>query len=220
MISFASRRRRRTKYYRYCQYARSAKSLPRAIEPEDVRHLIRLTRVVRDRALILMLLRTGMRIGELLCIGIQDINLRDRKVIIGESEKNRTGRVLYFSDDAKRALKAWYTERDQTREILFYGRGKNALSYASVRRIFCGILERSGLMEKKYTLHCLRHTYASELLSAGMPLESLQQLMGHVNVETTRRYARLTNKSLSDDYFRAMAMIERGEINGEYRWSA
>ena len=48
MISFASRRRRRTKYYRYCQYARSAKSLPRAIGPEDVRHLVRLTRVVRD----------------------------------------------------------------------------------------------------------------------------------------------------------------------------
>ena len=73
MISFASRRRRRTKYYRYCQYARSAKSLPRAIEPEDVRHLVRLTRVVRDKALILMLLRTGMRVGELLWITVSDL---------------------------------------------------------------------------------------------------------------------------------------------------
>ena len=217
MFSFASRRRRRTKYYRYCQYVRCTKSLPRAIEPEDVRHLVRLTRVVRDKALILMLLRTGMRVGELLRIRIQDINLRNRKVIISESEKNRIGRVVYFSDDAKRALKAWYGQRDPNKEILFYGRGNNPLSYVAVRRMFCGNLEKSGLTGKSYTLHCLRHTYASELLSAGMSLESLQQLMGHISVETTRRYARLTDKSLSDDYFRAMSLIERGEIHGEYR---
>jgi len=217
MFNFASRRRRRTKYYRYCQYAKYTKSLPRAIDPEDVRHLVRLTRVVRDKALILMLLRTGMRVGELLRIRIQDINLRDRKIIISESEKNRIGRVVYFGEDAKRVLKVWYSQRDPNREILFYGRGNNPLSYAAVRRMFYENLERSRLTGKSYTLHCLRHTYASELLSAGMPLESLQQLMGHTSVETTRRYARLTDKSLSDDYFRAMSLIERGEIHGEYR---
>jgi len=108
-------------------------------------------------------------------------------------------------------------QRDPNKEILFYGRGNNPLSYVAVRRMFCGNLEKSGLTGKSYTVHCLRHTYASELLSAGMPLESLQQLMGHINVETTRRYARLTDKSLSDDYFRAMSLIERGEIHGEYR---
>ena len=127
MFNFASRRRRRTKYYRYCQYVRYTKSLPRAIDPEDVRHLVRLTRVVRDKALILMLLRTGMRVGELLRIRIQDINLRDRKIIISESEKNQIGRVVYFSEDAKRVLKVWYSQRDPNREILFYGRGNNPL---------------------------------------------------------------------------------------------
>ena len=105
MLNFASRRTRRTKYYRFCQYTRHTKSLPRAMEPEDVKHLVRLTRAVRDKALILMLLRTGMRVGELLRLRIQDINLRDRKVTISEGEKNRIGRVVYFGDDAKRALK-------------------------------------------------------------------------------------------------------------------
>jgi integrase len=158
MFNFASRRRRRTKYYRYCQYAKYTKSLPRAIDPEDVRHLVRLTRVVRDKALILMLLRTGMRVGELLRIRLQDINLRNRKIIISESEKNRIGRVVYFSEDAKRVLKVWYSQRDPKREILFYGRGNNPLSYAAVRRMFCESLERSRLTGKSYTLHCLRHT--------------------------------------------------------------
>jgi hypothetical protein len=50
-----------------------------------------------------------------------------------------------------------------------------------------------------------------------MPLESLQILMGHSHIGVTRRYARLTNKALEKDYFRAMQIIERGEIDGSYR---
>ena len=164
-----------------------------------------------------MLLRTGMRIGELLRMKVEDINLRDRKVIIFESEKNQLGRVVYFSDDAKRALKAWFSARDPTKDNVFYGKGNRALSYAAARALFWGYLHKARLSRKGYTLHCLRHTYASQLLSAGMPLESLQQLLGHSSVEVTRRYARLAEKSLKDDYFRAMAAIQKGEIYGEYR---
>jgi len=66
-------------------------------------------------------------------------------------------------------------------------------------------------------LHCLRHTFASELLNAGMRLECVQQLLGHSSVEMTRRYARLTDKTREEEYFRAMSVIERGEIDGHYR---
>jgi site-specific recombinase XerD len=93
------------------------------------------------------------------------------------------------------------------------------LTVESSHTIFSKYLKKAGLSHKKYTLHCLRHTYASELLSAGMPLESLQQLLGHSNVEVTRRYARLTDKSLENDYFRAMSIIERGEIHGHYQFN-
>jgi site-specific recombinase XerD len=77
-------------------------------------------------------------------------------------------------------------------------------------------LKDAGLAHKGYTIHCLRHTYASELLNAGMRLEVLQQLMGHQDIEVTRRYARLTDKTREEEYFRAMALIEKGEIDGEY----
>ena len=65
-------------------------------------------------------------------------------------------------------------------------------------------------------MHCLRHTYASELLNAGMRLEVLQQLMGHQDIEMTRRYARLTDRTREEEYFKAMAVIEKGEIDGDY----
>ena len=70
--------------------------------------------------------------------------------------------------------------------------------------------------EKGYTVHCLRHTFASELLNAGMRLECLQQLMGHQDIEVTRRYARLTDRTREEEYFQAMAIIERGGIHGTY----
>ena len=77
-------------------------------------------------------------------------------------------------------------------------------------------IQKAGLEQKGYTVHCLGHTFASELLNAGMRLECLQQLMGHQDIEVTRRYARLTDTTRAEEYFRAMAIIEKGEINGQY----
>ncbi len=69
-----------------------------------------------------------------------------------------------------------------------------------------------------YTIHCLRHTFASELLNAGMRLECLQPLLGHASLEVTRRYARLTDRTREEEYFRAMAIIEKGVTGGHYRF--
>ena len=77
-------------------------------------------------------------------------------------------------------------------------------------------IQKAGLEQKGYTVHCLRHTFASELLNAGMRLECLQQLMGHQDIEVTRRYARLTDRTREEEYFRAMAIIEKGGIDGDY----
>ena len=61
----------------------------------------------RDLAIILLLLRTGMRIGELLSTRISDVNFKEKRIDIHEAQKNRAGRVVYFCDDAGRALKKW-----------------------------------------------------------------------------------------------------------------
>jgi len=189
--------------------------LPRAIAPEDVRKILGVIEEPRDRALILVLLRTAMRIGEVLSLRMRDIDLRERKINIYEGEKNCLGRVVYLSDDAVMALKLWFKERDNKKEYLFHGlRGR--MCYSSARTVFTRYLRETELEHKGYTLHSLRHTCASELLNAGMRLECLQMLLGHRDIDMTRRYARLTDKSREEEYFNAMKIIEQGGIHGSY----
>jgi len=191
-------------------------SLPRAIDPEDIKKLLSVIRHKRDRALILVLLRSGMRIGEVLGLTLEDLQLKEKRIEIYEAPKNRVGRVVYISDDAHRALSQWLACRRPQR-FLFYGLHGQPLCYEASRAIFKKHLAKAKLSDKGYTIHCLRHTYASELLNAGMRLECLQQLLGHSNIEMTRRYARLTDVTRKEEYFKAMAVIEEGGVNGHYR---
>jgi site-specific recombinase XerD len=190
--------------------------LPRAMNPADVRKLLCVIEDIRDRALFLLLLRTGMRIGEALGLRLNDLDIKGRKVHLFEGEKNSMGRVVYLSDDALFAIKLWLKRRDKNKEFVFYGRSNGHLCYSTGRYLFMKYLTRAGLEQKGYTVHCLRHTFASELLNAGMRLECLQQLLGHQDIEVTRRYARLTDTTREEEYFRAMAVIEKGGINGDY----
>jgi integrase/recombinase XerD len=192
-------------------------SLPRAIDPEDIRGLLKVVKDVRDRAIILVLLRTGMRIGELLSTRVNAVNLKERKIDIFEAEKNRVGRVVYLSTDAHIALKAWFRRRDVRKERLIYAMGRKTMTYAGARAMFEKHIKKAGFEHKGYSLHCLRHTFASELLNAGVRLECVQQLLGHKSIEMTRRYARLTDKTREEEYFRAMSIIERGDMDGHYR---
>ena len=191
-------------------------TLPRAIYPKDVKKLLSAIDTIRDRALILLLLRTGIRIGEALSLTLNDIDLKDKKVLLHQGEKNSMGRVVYLSNDAYFALKRWLAERDKKKEAIFYGQSSSAMCYSTSRSLFVKYLKKAHLDHKGYTVHCLRHTFASELLNAGMRIEVLQQLLGHQDIEVTRRYARLTDKTREEEYFKAMAVIEKGGIDGDY----
>jgi integrase/recombinase XerD len=190
-------------------------ALPRAMDPRDVKRLLGVIQKVRDRAMILVLLRTGIRIGELLSLRVGDVYLPERKIHLVVGEKNRTGRVVYLSRDACQALQEWMRKREEGKPLLFYGQGRNSLGYTAARMMFQRYLKKAEISQKGYSLHCLRHTCATELLNAGMRLECLQQVLGHSNLEQTRRYARLTDKTREAEYFRAMDVIEGREKNGE-----
>ena len=193
--------------------------LPKAIDPEDIKLFLSAINTIRERALILVLLRTGMRIGELLGTKIIDIDFSERKIEIPQAQKTYEGRIVYMSDDACSALKIWLKQRLPGKEYIFYGRDdREKLSYPMARVLFIKYMKKAGLSHKGYTLHCLRHTYASELLNAGMRLECLQVLLGHQDIEMTRRYARLTDNTRKIEYFKAMEIIEKGEIDGHYRF--
>ena len=189
------------------------KSLPRAMQPYDVKCLLAVLDDVRNRAMILLLLRTGMRIGELLNTKVSDVHLADKKIMIFEGEKNRKGRAVCFSNDATEALQRWLQKRDSQKDYLFYAQGRYSMSYNNARVIFHRYLKKAALVHKGYTLHCLRHTFATELLNAGMRIECLQQLLGHSNLEVTLRYAKLSDRTREEEYFKAMSLIESEEFH-------
>jgi len=190
-------------------------ALPRAMDPGDVKRLLAVVGRIRDRAMILVLLRTGIRIGELLQLRVGDVHLPERKIHLVVGEKNRTGRVVYLSGDACQALQEWMKKREAEKPLLFYGQGRSSLGYTAARVMFQRYLQKAEILQKGYSLHGLRHTCATELLNAGMRLECLQQVLGHSNLEQTRRYARLTDKTREEEYFRAMDVIEGRQKNGE-----
>lgn len=187
------------------------KALPRYIEPDDEERILSVVDKVRDRAMILLLLRTGMRIGELLKTEMSDVSLEEQMIRINESDKTGSGRVVYFGNDAAEALYHWLLERDFWKKRLFYGKGRDSISYTAARKVFHNYLEKAGLSHKGYSPHCLRHTYATGLLNAGMPIECLRDLLGHTNLKQTLRYARLSDKTRKEEFFRAMSIIEGGK---------
>ena len=189
--------------------------LPRAIDPEDLKRLLTTIDQARDRAMILLLLRTGMRIGELLNTKVHDLDLNNHRILIYESDKTGVGRVAYYSDDAREALISWLKIRNTFKEYLFYGRGSGHLCYETARSIFIKYLKKTRLEYSGYTLHCLRHTFATELLNARMPLECLRVLLGHTSLEVTRIYARLSDKTRENEYFMAMERILRGDSDAD-----
>ena len=111
-------------------------TLPRAIDPDDIQQLLATINEPRDRALILTLLRTGMRIGELLNTHLEDLNLKEQFIQIWEAEKNRLGRVVYISSDALEALEEWIKIRKYRSRYIFYGRYAGPLGYEAARAVF------------------------------------------------------------------------------------
>ena len=123
------------------------KSLPRAIDPQAVRQMLSVIDHVRDRAIVLVLLRTEMRIGELLDTRLQEVDLSEQKIEIMEAQKTRVGRVVYFSEDACAALRQWLAQRSEESAYLFHGMGRPRLGYEAVRCRFVRYLSQAGLCE-------------------------------------------------------------------------
>ncbi len=191
-------------------HIKQPEALPKGIPSEDIEALLAAISKVRDRALILLLLRTGMRIGELLNVKLADIILPERKILLYIGEKNFEGRVVYFSEDAEAALVEWLQLRNEQKEYLFYSPARENISYVSAWMIMRNLLTKADLRSKGYSLHSLRHTFATTMLNAGLRLEVLQQLLGHKLIDMTLRYAKLSNVTREAEYFKAIAIIEQG----------
>lgn len=160
---------------------------------------------LRDKAILEMLFSTGLRVSEL-CSLSRDIDLRsDELSVRGKGEKVR---VVFLSDSAKEAVKAYLAKRGDMDEALFVQlQGpikKNAakndtlrLTSRSMERIVKYYAIKAGI-SKKVTPHVIRHSFATDLLHNGADLRSVQALLGHANISTTQVYTHVTDKHLRD----------------------
>lgn len=186
----------------------SAEELGRLLGAPDISKV----QGLRDKAILETLFSTGLRVSEL-CSLPREIDLsKDELSVRGKGEKVR---VVFFSDEAKQALRVYLAKRTDLDDALFVQlpgerrrrvgkKGKSVeefdtlrLTARSIERIVRRVAIEAGI-SKKVTPHVIRHSFATDLLSNGADLRSVQALLGHANIGTTQIYTHVTDKHLRD----------------------
>ncbi len=157
----------------------------------------------RDKAILELLFSTGLRVSEL-CSLRNDLDLKlDEFAIRGKGGKVR---VVFLSEEAKKAVKEYLKIRKDISDALFvpvtserkYFRDEDqGLTKRSIERIVKKYATIAGI-SKKVTPHVLRHAFATDLLSNGADIRSVQAMLGHANINTTQIYTHVTDKHLLD----------------------
>lgn len=154
---------------------------------------------LRDRAILELLFSTGLRVSEL-CSLDADLDLsRDEFSVRGKGDKVR---VVFLSDAAKRSVGIYLKARKDMGEALFVNTAKGRergerLTPRSVERRIKQYAAKAGIT-KKVTPHVLRHSFATDLLSNGADIRSVQQLLGHASINTTQIYTHVTDAHLRE----------------------
>ena len=157
----------------------------------------------RDRAILELLYSSGLRVGELAGLNVEDINIRE--ALVKAKGKGKKERIVPIGSKALDAIKSYMVERLLLRSretAIFLNRLGTRLSDRGVRRIvvkYSKALAISGNVGP----HTLRHSFASHLLQGGADLRVIQELLGHVSLSTTQKYTHLDVAHLMDIYDRA-----------------
>ena len=174
---------------------RLVRNPPRFLSQEEIDYLLDTARDYYIYPLLETALATGMRKSELFNLKWTDIDF-DRAMITVQSKpdwhtKNYKSRALSITPRLRKVLLAHRQEQEKHRflsEYVFTYEGRKL--HATIKKSLRTVLRNAGL--KNVTLHTLRHTFASHLVMAGVPLREVQELMGHASFETTLRYAHLS----------------------------
>ncbi len=155
---------------------------------------------LRDRAWLELLYASGLRIGELVGIDIDDIELRARLVKVrGKGSKER---IVPFGSKAEEAVRAWMAIRQADHAALFTNYRGERITARSVRRLFDRYV-RGAALRAGVSPHTLRHSFATHLLNAGADLRGIQELLGHASLSTTQKYTHLNDWQLIEVYRKA-----------------
>lgn len=158
---------------------------------------------LKERALIEILLSTGVRASELISMKVRDIDQRTLAVhvIHGKGDKER---VTYTTAVALRHLLAYFESRSEKNgQALFYNYKHEPLNDSGMRFILNRIAKRAGV--ENVHPHRFRRTFATGLAKRGMEVQEIQSLLGHTNINTTMRYVTLDDEMVRSSYSRYIA---------------
>jgi len=187
---------------------RMARPLPKHLKDEQADHLLDMVCKPRDRALFMLMLRSGLRVAELAQLTFETVDFRRGRLWVRAGKGNKD-RVVYVSPDAMRALVDYIRCRPKSRakRIFLVEKGPHRGEPISVR----GIQKRMEYYARKAGLasscHHLRHTMATQMLNAGAELSTIQDLLGHRCVTTTQQYCKVSNLKVQKDYYEAMEKV-------------
>jgi len=141
----------------------------------------------RDQALIILMMQTGLRVSEVCDLEMNDLALSERKGLVTVREgKGSKQREVPLNAEGRRVLKLWLEVREgKDCQFVFIGQRGEPLRPRAVQRLLADYGRRAGV---EVTPHTLRHTFAKNLINAGVTLEKVAALLGHANLNTTRIY--------------------------------
>lgn len=183
--------------------------LPRHLPDEQIAQLWAVITCLRDRAWFALMLRAGLRVGEVVRLQLNDIlspPSADQPARIRVCGKGQKERVVLLTADAYDVLSAWLGTRPESEQpYVFLNERQQPLQASGLQWLLQRYGQQIGL---HVSPHQLRHTYAHQLTEQGMPLSSLSHLLGHAQVSTTQIYTAGADPGLQQAYQQAMAQLK------------
>ena len=181
------------------EYPKLRKSLPKYLTLEQSAALLKAVsgpNQKRDYAILMLFLNCGIRRSELVGLNLNDV-YDDRIRVVGKGNKER---FVYFGVACRKAIDAYLPERNKKilsdNRALFGSRDNNRISVTAVHRMIKKYLLAAGLDPDNYSAHKLRHTAATMMLSGGVDVRTVQDVLGHENLNTTQIYTHIESTEL------------------------
>ena len=181
------------------EYPKLRKSLPKYLTLEQSAALLQAVsgqNEKRDYAILMLFLNCGIRRSELVGLNLSDV-YEDRIRVVGKGNKER---FVYFGSACRKAIDAYLPERRKRiltdNRALFGSRNGNRISTDAVHRLVKKALLQAGLDSTQFSAHKLRHTAATMMLSGGVDVKTVQEVLGHENLNTTQISTHIENTEL------------------------
>ncbi|MEA2095839.1 MAG: site-specific integrase [Candidatus Cloacimonadota bacterium] len=186
--------RRETKKY-YFEIPRSKKQkLPIVLSKLEVKQIIDCTNNIKHKAILSTIYSAGLRLSEAVNLKIADID-SERKLIYVRGGKGKKDRTTILSEELLLMLREYF-KKYIPKVWLFENISQEQYSKNSIQSLFYRTLEKTNI-DKKVSVHSLRHSFATHLLEQGEDLRFIQKLLGHKSSKTTEIYTQITKKGMS-----------------------